>query len=98
MPSEAERKQKSDASPVEICCRSLPGGIVWDSLSKLLKMMKLRLVGADDVKEVWEIVQYLFANMVKPARSNRGRQQATMHVILFPPPPFFFLLPWARLL
>jgi len=54
--SKAERKRKSDASPVESCRRSLTGGNVWDSLADLLRIMKLRGVGADDVKEVWEIV------------------------------------------
>ena len=38
----AERKWKSDASPVEFCRRSLAGGNVWDSLADLLKIMKLR--------------------------------------------------------
>jgi len=33
--------------------------------------MKLRGVGANDAKEVWEIVQHLFTNIVKPARSKR---------------------------
>ena len=65
--SKAERKRKSDASPVEFCRRSLAGGNVWDSLADLLKIMKLRGAGADDVKEVREIVQ----NIVKPARSKR---------------------------
>jgi len=47
----------------------LAGGNVWDSLADLLKIMKLQ--GADDVKEVQEIVQHLFTNFVKPARSKR---------------------------
>ena len=38
--SKAERKRKSDASPVEFCRRSLAGGNVWDSLADLLKIMK----------------------------------------------------------
>jgi len=42
--------------------------------------MKLRGVGADDVKEVWEIVQHLFTNIVKPARSKRDSRQAKSHV------------------
>ena len=42
--------------------------------------MKLRGVGADDVKEVREIVQHLFTNIVKPARSERDSRQAKMHV------------------
>jgi len=54
--SKAERKRKLDASPVESCRRSLTAGNVWDSLADLLKIMKVRGVGADDVKEVWEIV------------------------------------------
>ena len=74
--SKAERKRKSDASPIEFCCRSLVGGNVWDSLADLLKIMKLRGVGADDVKEVREIVQHLFTNIVKPARSKRDSRQA----------------------
>ena len=44
---------------VEFCRRSLAGGNVWDSLADLLKIMKLRGAGADDVKEVREIVQHL---------------------------------------
>ena len=73
MTSKAERKRKSDASPVKFCRRSLAGGPsnVWDSLTDLLKIMKLRGVGADDVREVREIVQHLFTNIVKPARSKR---------------------------
>jgi len=42
--------------------------------------MKLRGVGADDVKEVREIVQHLFTNIVKPARSKRDSRQAKTHV------------------
>ena len=75
MTSKAKRKRKSDASPVEFCRRSLAGGTVWDSLADLLKIMKLRGVGADDVKEVREIVQHLFKNIVKPARSKRDSRQ-----------------------
>ena len=37
-------------------------------------------VGADDVKEVREIVQHLFTNIVKPARSKRDSRQAKTHV------------------
>ena len=70
MTSKAERKRKSDASPVKFCHRSLAGGNVWDSLADLLKTMKLRGVGADDVKEVREIVQHLFTKVVKPAHSK----------------------------
>jgi len=68
--SKAERKRKSDASPVEFCRRSLAGGSVWDSLADLLKIMRLRGVGAYDVKEVREIVQHLFTNIVTPARDD----------------------------
>jgi len=78
--SKAERKRKSDASPVEFCRRSLAGGNIWDSLADSLKIMKLRGVGADDVKEVREIVQHLFTNIVKPTRSKRDSQQAKTHV------------------
>jgi len=39
--SKAERKGKSDASPVEFCRRSLAAGNVWDSLADLLKIIKL---------------------------------------------------------
>jgi len=42
--------------------------------------MKLRGVGANDVKEVREIVQHLFTNIVKPARGKRDSQQAKTHV------------------
>jgi len=71
MTSNAERTRKSDAtSPMEFCRRSLAGGNVWDSLAYLLKIMKLRGIGSDDVKEVREIVQHLFTNIVKPARSK----------------------------
>jgi len=80
MTSKAERKWKSHASPVEFCHRSLAGGNVWDSLAGLLKIMKLRGVCADDVKEVREIVQHLFTNIVKPARSKRDSQQAKAYV------------------
>ena len=70
MTPKSERKQKSDASPVKFCRRSLAGGDVWDSLANFLKIMKLRGVNADDVREVREIVQHLFINIVKPARSK----------------------------
>ena len=78
--SKAERKRKSDASSVEFCRRSLAGGNVWDSLADLLKIMKLLGAGADDVKEVREIVQHLFTNIVKPVRNKRDSRQAKMHV------------------
>ena len=42
--------------------------------------MKLRGVCADDVKEVQEIVQHLFTNIVKPAHSKRDSRQAKTHV------------------
>jgi len=80
MTSKAQRKRKSDASPVEFCRRSLAEGNVWDSLADLLKIMKLWGAGSDDVKEVREIVQHLFTNIVKPARSKRDSQQAKTHV------------------
>ena len=69
MTSKSERKRKSDASPVEICRRSLVGGNVWDSIADLLKIMKLQGVGADDVKEVQKIVQHLFTRIVKLVHS-----------------------------
>ena len=49
-------------------------------LADLLKIMKLREVSADDVKEVREIVQHLFTNIVKSARSKRDSRQAKTHV------------------
>jgi len=42
--------------------------------------MKLLGAGADDVKEVREIVQHLFANFVKPARRKRDSRQAKTHI------------------
>ena len=42
MTSKAERKRKSDASPVEFCRRSLARGYIWDSLADLLKNVHLR--------------------------------------------------------
>jgi len=77
MTSKAKRKQKSDASLVQL---SLAGGNVWDSLADLLKIMKLQGVGADDVKEVRDIVQHLYTNIVKPARNKRDSRQAKTHV------------------
>ena len=77
MTSTAESKRKSDASPVEFCRRSLAGGNVWDSLADLLKIMKLQGAGSDDVKEVWEIVQHLVTNIVRPACSRDSRQAKT---------------------
>ena len=73
-------KRKSDASPMEFCHISLAGGNVWDSLAGLLKIMKQQGVCADDVKKVQEIVQKLFTNIVKPARSERVSRQAKTHV------------------
>jgi len=80
MTSKAERNRKSDASPVEFCRRSLAGGNVWDSLADLLKIMKLRGAGSDDVKEVREIVQHFFTNIARPARRKRDSRQAKTHV------------------
>jgi len=76
MTSTAKSQRKSDASLVEFCCRSLAGGNVLASLADLLKIMKLQGVGADDIKEVPGMVQHLFKNIVKPARSKRDSQQA----------------------
>jgi len=42
--------------------------------------MNLRGSGADDVKEVQEIVQHLFTNIVKPACGKRDSRQAKTHV------------------
>jgi len=80
MTSKAERKRKSDANPLEFCRRSLAGGNVWDSLADFLKIMKLLGVGADDIKEVREIVQHLFTNIVRPAHSKRDSRQAKTHI------------------
>ena len=80
MTSNAERKRKLDASPMEFCRRSLAGGNIWDSLADLLKIMKLRGVGADNVKEVREIVQHFCTNIVKPARNKRDSRQAKTRV------------------
>jgi len=82
MTSKAECKRKSDASQVEFCRRSLAGGNKWDFLADLLKIVKLRGVGADDIKEVREIVQHLFTNIVKPSCSKRDSRQAKTHVDL----------------
>jgi len=65
MKSKAEHKRKSDASPVESCHRSLAKCKVWDSLTDLLKITKIRGVGADDVKEVREIVRVFRATRTK---------------------------------
>jgi len=78
--SKAERKRKSDVSPAEFCRRSLAGGNTCDSLADLLKIMKLRGTGADNVKEVRETVQHLFTNVVKPARSKPDSRHAKTHV------------------
>ena len=87
MTSKAECKWKSDASPVQFCRRRLAGGNVWDSFADLLKIMKIRGVGADDVKEVRKIVQHLFRNIAKPAHGKRDSRQAKTHVdhLLFQP-------------
>jgi len=66
-PNTSENQRK----PIGVCSRSLAGGNVWNSLADLLSMMKLRGAGADDVQEVQEIVQHLFTNIVRPARSKR---------------------------
>jgi len=71
--------QPSPDSP-SLCRRSLAGGSVWDSLADLPKIMKLRGVGADDVKEVREIVLHLFTNIVQTAPSKRNRRQAKTRV------------------
>jgi len=42
--------------------------------------MKLRGAGSDNVKEVREIVQHFFTNIVRPARSKRDSRQAKTHV------------------
>jgi len=60
MVSKAKRKQKSNASTEDSCHRSLTGGDVMDSLADLLKIIKLEGVCAENVKEVWEILQHLF--------------------------------------
>jgi len=80
MTSKAEHKRKSDASPVELCCRSQVEGNVLDSLADLLKIIKQWGVGADDVTKVQEIAQHFRTNIVKPARSKRDSQQAKTHV------------------
>jgi len=84
MTSKAERKQKSHTSPAEFCRKSVGGGNVWDSLAAadLLKIMKLRGVGADDLIEaqVRVIAQHIFANVVKPARGKRDSRQAKTHI------------------
>jgi len=81
MTSKAERKRKLDASPMEFCRRSLAGGDAWDSLADLLKIMKLHGAGADHVKEVREIVQHLFTNILKPARSKREIADRQRHIL-----------------
>jgi len=50
------------------------------SLADIVTIMKLRGVGADDMKEVRETVQHLFANIVKPTSTKRDGQQAKTHV------------------
>jgi len=78
MTSKAERKRKSESSLMEFCHRSLAGGNVWNFIANFLKIMQLGGVGADDVKEVWEIVEHHLANIVKPVRSKRDTQQANL--------------------
>ena len=55
---------------------------VRDSLADLLKtqIMKLLGAGSDDVKDVREIVQHLFTNIVRSPRSKRDSRQAKTHV------------------
>jgi len=60
--------------------QSLAGDNVWDSLARLLKIMKLLEVGEDDEKGIREIVQHIFTNIVEPALSKRDSQQAKTHV------------------
>ena len=61
MTSKDEHNLKSDANLAQFCRKSLVGSYMWNYLADLLKIMKLREVGADDEKEVREIVQHLFA-------------------------------------
>jgi len=42
--------------------------------------MQLQEAGADDIKEVRVIVQHLFTNIFKPARSKRHSRQAKTHI------------------
>ena len=70
--SKAERKRKSDASPVEFCHRSLSGGNVWDSLADLLKIMKQQGSPGNCGTPL--------TNIVKPACSKRDSRQAKTHV------------------
>jgi len=42
--------------------------------------MKLRGVGADNIKEVRETIQHIFTNIYKPAHTKRDSRQAKMHV------------------
>jgi len=53
---------------------------VWYYLADLLNIMKLLGLGVDDIQEVQEIEQHLFANIVKPASSKRDSRQAKTHV------------------
>jgi len=80
MTSKAEHKRKSDTIPVEFCRRSLAGSNVRDSFAVLLHIMQLQEAGADDIREVREIVQHLFTNISKPARSKRHSRQTKTHI------------------
>ena len=75
MTSEEERKRKSDASPLEFCRTGLTGGNVWDSLVELPKIMKQWGARADDIKEVWEIVQHFFINMSRPVKTGAATRR-----------------------
>ena len=46
----------------------------------LITKVKLREVNKDDEKEVREIVQHLFTNIVKPASRKQDSQQANTHI------------------
>ena len=80
--SKAERKRNLDkpSGVLPQKLKSLTGGNVCNSLADLLKITRLRGVGADDAKEFREIVLHLFTNNVKPAHSKRDSQQARIHV------------------
>jgi len=70
MKSKAERKRKSDASPVEFCCRSLAGDNVWNSLADLLKIMKLK---CGDGGRVNMVVAHIRANGLSLETDRWGR-------------------------
>jgi len=69
---------KNGRTQAEIRCK--PSGVllqkqgrssVWDSLTDLPKIMKLRELGKDDEKEVQKIVPHLLTSIVNPARSRQ---------------------------